>query len=69
MRKDIQPPYYRATVTCSTCGNTFETGSTLKEIKVDTCSNCHPFYTGRQRFASAAGRVERFKQKYNKEKK
>ncbi|MDR1781574.1 MAG: 50S ribosomal protein L31 [Bacilli bacterium] len=69
MKKDIHPQYYRATVTCSTCGNTFETGSTQQEIKVDTCSNCHPFYTGRQRFASAAGRVERFKQKYNKEEK
>lgn len=67
MQKDIQPKYYKTTVTCTTCGNTFETGSTKEDIKVDTCSNCHPFYTGRQRFASAAGRVEKFKQKYNKQ--
>ncbi|MDR3215625.1 MAG: 50S ribosomal protein L31 [Bacilli bacterium] len=66
MKKDLHPKYFKATVTCSTCGNTFETGSTQESIKVDTCSNCHPFYTGRQRFASAAGRVEKFKQKYSK---
>ena len=45
MKKDIQPKYNVATVTCSTCGNEFEVGTTLTEIKVDTCSNCHPFYT------------------------
>ncbi|WP_423364469.1 50S ribosomal protein L31 [Mycoplasma sp. P36-A1] len=66
MQKDIQPKYNRVTVTCTTCGNTFESGSVKDEIKVDTCSQCHPFYTGRQRFASAAGRIEKFKQKYNK---
>lgn len=66
MKKDIHPNYFTSTVTCTTCNTTFETGSTLDSIKVDTCSNCHPFYTGRQRFASAAGRVEKFKQKYNK---
>jgi len=69
MKKGIHPDYKRVTVTCSTCDSTFETGSTKDEIKVDTCSECHPFYTGRQRFASAAGRVERFKQKYNKDNK
>ena len=68
MKKGIHPDYKRVTVTCTTCNNTFETGSTKDEIKVDTCSECHPFYTGRQRFASAAGRVEKFKQKYNQEK-
>ena len=47
------------------CGATFGTGSTKKEgIKVDTCSNCHPFYTGRQRFAASAGRIEKFNKKY-----
>ncbi len=66
MKKDIHPKYSNTTVTCTTCNAVFETGSTKEEIKVDTCSNCHPFYTGRQRFASAAGRVEKFKQKYNK---
>lgn len=64
MKKDIHPKHYRATVTCVTCGNTFEIGSTVKEIKVDTCSNCHPFYTGKQRFTAADGRVDRFNKKY-----
>ena len=47
MKKGIHPEYHRAKVTCVTCGNTFETGSTLKEIRVDTCSKCHSFYTGK----------------------
>ena len=64
MKKDIHPEYHKCTVTCISCGSTFETGSTLKEIRVDTCSNCHPFYTGRQRFAAAAGRIEKFNKKY-----
>jgi large subunit ribosomal protein L31 len=51
-------------VTCTSCGNQFESGSIRKEIRVDTCSNCHPFYTGKQRFAQAAGRVEKFNKKY-----
>lgn len=66
MKKNIHPQYHQVKVLCTTCNSEFETGSTLDEIKVDTCSECHPFYTGRQRFASAAGRIERFKQKYNK---
>ena len=49
MKKGIHPNYGPCTVTCVTCGNTFQTGSILKEIRVDTCSNCHPFYTGKQR--------------------
>lgn len=69
MKKGLHPQYKIVKVTCTSCGNEFETGSTLDEIRVDTCSECHPFYTGRQRFASAAGRVEKFKQKYNKDKK
>ena len=64
MKKDTHPKYYRCTVTCVSCGNTFETGSTLKEIKVDTCANCHPFYTGKQRFVQSDGRVDRFNRKY-----
>lgn len=65
MKAKIHPKYYKATVTCVTCGNTFETGSTAgEEIKVDTCSNCHPFYTGKQRFTQADGRVDRFNKKY-----
>ena len=64
MKKGIHPEYKRVTVTCASCGATFETGSTKGDIKVDTCSNCHPFYTGRQRFAAAAGRIEKFNRKY-----
>lgn len=64
MKQGIHPNYTKVTVTCSGCGATFETGSTKSEIKVDTCSKCHPFYTGRQRFAAAAGRIEKFNKKY-----
>ena len=64
MKKDIHPKYYRCKVTCVSCGATFETGSTEKEIRVDTCSNCHPFYTGKQRYVQADGRVDRFNRKY-----
>lgn len=65
MKDGIHPKYYEATVTCSTCGSTFKTGSTKEEIKVEVCSECHPFYTGRQRSAERGGRVEKFKEKYN----
>ncbi len=64
MKPNIHPEYHKTTVICTSCGNEFDTGSTKKEIRIDTCSNCHPFYTGRQRFAAAAGRIEKFKQKY-----
>ena len=63
MKDAIHPKYYQAKVTCN-CGNTFTTGSTIKEIHVETCSKCHPFYTGQQRVASAKGRIERFNKKY-----
>ncbi len=64
MKKGIHPETHKVTVTCVTCGTQFETSSTLKEIRVDTCSNCHPFYTGKQRFTQADGRVDRFNKKY-----
>ena len=64
MKENLHPQYFRTKVTCVTCGNTFETGSTVKEIRVDTCSNCHPFYTGKQRFTQADGRIDRFNKKY-----
>ena len=64
MKKGIHPVYNKCTVICTSCGAEFESGSTKKEIKVDTCSNCHPFFTGRQRFAAAQGRVEKFNKKY-----
>lgn len=69
MKKGIHPKYnHNVKVTCS-CGNTFETGSTMKELKVDICSACHPFYTGKQRKVAKEGRVERFHQRYGKNKK
>ncbi|MEW6238328.1 MAG: 50S ribosomal protein L31 [Candidatus Omnitrophota bacterium] len=63
MKKGIHPNYYLATVSCA-CGNTFQTGSTVETIKVEICSACHPFFTGKQKFIDTAGRVERFKRKY-----
>lgn len=64
MKAAIHPAYKTATVSCA-CGNTFETGSTKQELKVDICSACHPFYTGKQKMVNAGGRVDRFKKKYN----
>ena len=64
MKQGIHPEYNRINVVCTTCGNECESGSVKKEIRVDTCSNCHPFYTGRQKFAQADGRIERFNKKY-----
>lgn len=63
MKKDIHPKYYpEAKVACA-CGNAFTTGSTLKEIKVEICSACHPFYTGKQKLIDSARRVEKFQAK------
>ncbi|MBQ1826442.1 MAG: 50S ribosomal protein L31 [Erysipelotrichaceae bacterium] len=64
MKKSIHPQVFETKVTCSSCGSEFMTHSTKKEIRVDTCSNCHPFFTGRQRFQAAAGQIERFNKKY-----
>ena len=63
MKTGIHPEYKQATVTCS-CGNSFTTGSVKEDIHVELCSECHPFYTGRQKFAAADGRVDRFNKKY-----
>jgi len=63
MKTDIHPKYYRTKVTCA-CGETFETGSTSETLKVEICSKCHPFFTGKQKFVDTGGRVERFKRKY-----
>lgn len=65
MKKGIHPEYHKTIVHCA-CGNEFETGSTAKEIKVEICSACHPFFTGKQKLVDSAGRVERFKKKYAK---
>lgn len=63
MKKGIHPEYKKAIVKCA-CGNTFETGSVVDEIKVEICSKCHPFFTGKQKFIDKGGRVDRFKKKY-----
>lgn len=63
MKKDLQPTFYQATVTCN-CGNTFVTGSTKESIHVEVCSKCHPFYTGQQKAASARGAIDKFNKKY-----
>lgn len=65
MKKDIHPAYHKALVHCA-CGHEFETGSTQKEIKVEICSQCHPFFTGKQKLIDTTGRVERFKSRYAK---
>ena len=65
MKEKIHPKYDVCLVSC-TCGNTFYTRSTLKEIKVGICSNCHPFFTGKQKLVDVAGRVEKFKKRYAK---
>ena len=64
MKKDIHPSYKLTKVTCA-CGNTFETRSTIKEINVEICSNCHPFFTGKQKLVDTAGRVEKYRRKYS----
>jgi large subunit ribosomal protein L31 len=63
MKQGIHPEYLTATVRCS-CGNTFQTRSTKPEIHVELCSQCHPFYTGKQKLVDAGGRVERFQRRY-----
>ncbi|MGB3400384.1 MAG: 50S ribosomal protein L31 [Candidatus Deferrimicrobiaceae bacterium] len=65
MKPDIHPKYMKSTVKCA-CGNTFETLSVINEIKVAICSNCHPFYTGKQKLVDTAGRIEKFHKKYDK---
>ncbi|MBQ8894902.1 MAG: 50S ribosomal protein L31 [Clostridia bacterium] len=67
MREGIHPNYEVATVKCA-CGNTFETRSTKSEIRVEICSKCHPFFTGKQKLVDTGGRVDRFKKRYNLDK-
>ncbi|MBP2663451.1 MAG: rpmE [Firmicutes bacterium] len=63
MQEKIHPQFSEAKVVCG-CGNTFVTGSVKKELRVDVCSKCHPFYTGQQRQIAAGGRVERFNKRF-----
>ena len=65
MKKDIHPEYKKATVSCA-CGHTFETFTTVGDLKVEICSECHPFFTGKQKLVDSAGRVEKFLKKYKK---
>ena len=64
MKADIHPTYYPDAKVVCVCGNTFTTGSTMKELSIDICSECHPFYTGKQKLVDTEGRVEKFKKKY-----
>ncbi|MGI6175892.1 MAG: 50S ribosomal protein L31 [Christensenellales bacterium] len=63
MKENIHPKYTQCTVRCA-CGETFETGSTKENLKVDICSKCHPFFTGKQKLVDTGGRVDRFKKRY-----
>ena len=65
MKEGIHPQYFETTVTCG-CGNTFVTGSTRPELKVDICNACHPFYTGKLKYVDTAGRIEKFQSKFAK---
>jgi large subunit ribosomal protein L31 len=69
MRASIHPKYEEITVTCS-CGNSFKTGSTLaKDLSIEVCSECHPFYTGKQKLVDTGGRVQKFRDRYKKREK
>jgi large subunit ribosomal protein L31 len=63
MKAKIHPNYFDCNVTCG-CGNTFKTRATIKEMRIEICSVCHPFFSGKQKFVDAAGRVDRFKKRY-----
>lgn len=63
MKEKIHPIYNKAQVACA-CGETFETGSVKKQLRVELCSKCHPFFTGKQKFVDTGGRVDRFRRKY-----
>jgi large subunit ribosomal protein L31 len=64
MKEGIHPKYELTTITCA-CGNVIETRSTARDLKVEICSSCHPFFTGKQKLVDTAGRIERFRRKYN----
>ncbi len=66
MKKDIHPTYYTDAKVMCACGHSFITGSTVKELHIEICSNCHPFYTGKDKLVDTAGRVDRFKRMVSK---
>jgi large subunit ribosomal protein L31 len=65
MKTEIHPQYHQVQVHCA-CGETWTTGSTKKELRVEICSKCHPFFTGKQKLVDSAGRIDRFQRKYAK---
>lgn len=65
MKKDIHPKFEATKIRCA-CGNEIEAGSTKENIAIEICSNCHPFFTGKQKLVDTAGRIERFRKKYAK---
>jgi large subunit ribosomal protein L31 len=65
MKKDLHPELHMVTAVCA-CGNTFQTRSTKSELRLEICSECHPFFTGKQKLVDTAGRVERFNRRYGK---
>ncbi|HEY8713559.1 MAG TPA: 50S ribosomal protein L31 [Thermoanaerobaculia bacterium] len=65
MKPEIHPQYQQVNVHCA-CGETFTTGSTRKELRIEICSKCHPFFTGKQKLVDSAGRIDRFQQRYAK---
>ena len=65
MKKEIHPKYFDTTITCG-CGNVIEIKATVADMKVDVCSECHPFFTGKQKLLDVAGRVEKFNKKYGR---
>lgn len=68
MKSEIHPAYEETTITCA-CGEVIHTRSTKKNIRVEICSKCHPFFTGDKKFVDTAGRIDRFKKRYNEKKK
>jgi len=66
MKKNIHPKYYKEAKVVCACGNSFVVGSTIPEMKVEICSSCHPFFTGKEKFIDKAGRVDKFKEKMTK---
>ena len=65
MKKKIHPEYFETMITCA-CGNVIRTRSTVKDLRIEICSHCHPFFSGKQKFVDTAGRVEKFQKKYGK---
>lgn len=66
MKENIHPQYKETTITCA-CGNVINTGSTKEDIRVEICSNCHPFFTGKQKLVDTGGRVDRFNKRFSKQ--